>query len=200
MRDFESSLVPDILVNHGVIATPSQWHVMIGLKRKTVRIADHDPEWARIGLEICASVRKICAGFDVVIEHAGSTSVPGLAAKPIIDVVMGLHDAADVSALSRRLTDAGYIYRGEGEGSVGHLFVWEPEPDVRSIHVHLVPFASSYWDDYVRFRDILRNDEDLCRRYEALKRKYAAKFPNDRSSYTASKHDMVRKILGNENG
>lgn len=170
-------------------------NAVIGLRRHSVRLAAHDPVWERLGREACARIGNACEDLQVRVEHVGSTSVPGLSAKPIIDIVAGLPDADAMARLEARLTEIGFIYRGEGEGSVGHLFVWESEPDVRTVHVHAVPHGSAYWKEYVCFRDALRQDPDLRRRYEQLKRNNAATFSNDRKAYTAAKDSFVRDVL-----
>lgn len=168
---------------------------MIGLRRRTVRVAPYDPSWAQLGRQACATIRKACVDLPIEVEHVGSTAVAGLSAKPIVDIVVGLPDVASVAALKSRLTHIGYIYHGEGEGGIGHLFVWESEPDIRTIHVHAVRHGSPYWKEYVCLRDILRQDADIRRRYEELKRKNATRFPNDRNGYTAAKNDFVREVL-----
>ena len=168
---------------------------MIGLRRTQVRLAAYDPDWERLGREACAHIRNACADLQVRVEHVGSTSVPGLSAKPIVDIVAGLPEPESMARVRTRLTEIGYIYRGEGEGGIGHLFVWESEPDVRTVHVHAVQHGSTHWKEYVCFRDALQQDPDLRLRYEQLKRWNAAAFSNDRKAYTAAKDGFVRDVL-----
>ena len=96
------------------------------------------------------------------------------------------------------LTAIGYIYRGDGADSGGHLFVWESEPDVRTIHLHVVASDDAQWRNYLRFRDLLRQDPALRKRYGELKQALRSEFPDDRKSYTDSKHDFIRSILNTE--
>ena len=131
----------------------------------------------------------------MAVKHVGGTSVPGLAAKPIIDIVAGLPTTQSIEVLKDRLCGAGYIYRGEADDGVGHLFVLEPEPDIRTVHIHAVQHGSTYWSEYVCFRDLLRRDAELRDSYDQLKRKNAAAFPDDRKGYTAAKHTFVREVL-----
>ena len=168
---------------------------MIGLRRGTVRLASYDPAWRGLGRETCARIADVCADLQVRVEHAGSTSVPQLSAKPIIDIVVGLPSIESIPRVKTRLVEIGYVYRGEGAGGIGHLFVWESEPDVRTAHVHVVQHGSPSWKEHVCFRDALQQDPDLRGRYDQLKRENAAAFPNDRKAYTAAKNSFVREVL-----
>ena len=168
---------------------------MLGLRRHTVRLDAYDPDWEGFGREECARIDRTCEGLRIRVEHAGSTSVPSLAAKPILDMVLGLPDPAPLAQVRSRLVDLGYIDRGKGEGGIGHLLVWEPEPDVRTVHVHAVLYGSTYWKQYVFFRDALRQDPELRRRYQELKRENERLFPRDRRGYMEAKDAFVRDAL-----
>ena len=104
------------------------------------------------------------------------------------------------SSLIERLEGLGYIYRGDGGDEGGHLFVFESQPDIRTIHLHVVEHGGVQWANYLRFRDLLRGDFDLRNRYAALKQELAKRFPADRKSYTASKHNFIRGILKDKRG
>ena len=168
---------------------------MIGLRRHTVRVVDHDPGWADLAAEACRRVRRAAGGIVVDVQHVGSTAVPGLPAKPILDLAAAVAASDAIPELVEKLTMLGYIYRGDGEDSGGHLFVWESSPDVRTIHLHVVELSDDQWGDYLRFRDLLRQDPEVRRRYAELKQELHAKFPKDRKSYTDSKHEFIREIL-----
>lgn len=168
---------------------------MIGLKRHTVRVVDHDGSWAELAGGACQSVRQASGDLIADIQHVGSTAVTGLPAKPILDLAAGVVSLDVIPELIKRLTALGYIYRGDGGTDGGHLFVWESEPDVRTIHLHVVSLDDVQWRDYVRFRDLLRQDGNLRNRYAELKRKLAVSFSGSRKSYTDAKHDFIRGVL-----
>ena len=172
-----------------------QPEMTLGLRRGSVRLASHDPQWEKIGRERCGRIRSACGDLQVTVEHVGSTSVRHLSAKPIIDIVVGLSNLERMPRARARLVEIGYVYRGEGAGGVGHLFVWESEPDVRTVHVHAVQYGSTFWEEHVCFRDVLQQDADLRRAYERLKLENAAAFPTDRKAYTAAKNEFVREVL-----
>lgn len=171
---------------------------MLGLKRGLVHLTPHENDWLEIGQEICRRVETACRDLQIVVEHVGSTSVVGLHAKPILDIVLGLPARREIENVRRALVDDGFVYRGEGEGSNGFLFVLESEPEVRTVHLHAVLRDSNDWKDYVLFRDILKRDPEIRQEYETLKQHNAKLFAGDRKGYTAAKAVFIRSVLAND--
>jgi GrpB-like predicted nucleotidyltransferase (UPF0157 family) len=172
--------------------------MMIGLQRHTVRLAEHHPGWKALAADACESLRRAGGDLVVAIEHVGSTAIPGLPAKPILDIAVAVPTLDVVPALVERFTQAGYIYRGDAGDGGGHLFIREPEPEVRSVHVHVVQHGDSQWHNFILFRDTLRDDADVRQRYADLKRNLAERFRDDRRSYTAAKNAFIQEILKNK--
>lgn len=168
---------------------------MIGLSRYTVALVDHQSQWMAYAERRCQAIARACHEIDCDIQHVGSTAVPDLLAKPIIDIVVGLVSMGDKRKVQLILAELGYVYRGVGEGSTGHFFVLENSPDVRAEHVHVVAYGSTNWDSYVLFRDALRNSDELRRRYTELKQALKAKFPTNREEYTAEKASFISSVL-----
>ena len=168
---------------------------MIGLKRHTVQVLNHHPEWLTMAEDSCWQIWSSCQKIVVDVQHVGSTSVPGLPAKPILDIAIGVCDPSDIDDLRKRLEKMGYIYRGLGTGSIGHLFVRESAPGVRTEHVHVVLVNSPHWNDYIGFRDILRATVAIRDQYACLKQELAGAFANDRKRYTSGKHRFIQSIL-----
>lgn len=166
---------------------------MLGLARHTVRLSEPDPQWPAL-FRAERDLLRACTGELLGgIEHVGSTAVPGLCAKPILDIAALLPAAGDLPAVIAALAPRQYLYRGAGEG--GELLVRDLTPDVRSVHLHLLAPGDPRWDDYLGFRDLLCVDAALRERYAALKRELASRFASDRTSYTAGKHDFIREVL-----
>ena len=168
---------------------------MIGLKRHIVRVVNYNPSWADLAARACRRILEVGADLIVDVQHVGSTSVPGLPAKPILDLAAAVSSLNVIPELIKKLTVLGYIYRGDGHSAGGHLFVWESKPDVRTIHLHIVKIDDVQWTNYLRFRDILRQKLGVRKRYAALKQELSKRFPNDRKLYTNSKQDFIRGIL-----
>lgn len=171
---------------------------MIGLKRHTVQVVDHQPGWGDLAAEACRQVREAAGDILADVQHVGSTAVPDLPAKPILDLAAAVTTLDVIPELIEKLTAFGYIYRGDGENSGGHLFVWESEPDVRAIHLHVVGADDVQWTNYLRFRDLLRQDSRVRNRYAELKQTLGETFPSDRKSYTDSKHNFIRGVLNTQ--
>jgi len=171
---------------------------MLGLQRHTVRVVEHDPAWAAAFDGEARAIRRAGGGLILDLQHVGSTAVPGLPAKPILDIAGAVRSAGDVPELVRRLTAAGYLDRGDDGGDGGHLLVRDAEPEVRTVHLHIVERSDPQWRRYLAFRDLLRRDAGVRGRYGELKRRLAASHPRDREGYTAGKHDFIREALGRD--
>lgn len=156
---------------------------------------DHRPSWLPAGASLAASVAEILGGKAVAVEHIGSTSVPGLPAKPILDLAIGLSIHAHMNSVIELLTAAGWIFRGN-TGFAGWLFVQESAPSVRVAHAHAVVYGGREWDRYLAFRDTLRARPDLVLRYAEVKRALAASYPADSKAYMEGKTAVVEEVLG----
>jgi GrpB-like predicted nucleotidyltransferase (UPF0157 family) len=168
----------------------------LGLESGMVRVMPHDPRWGDLFAQEAERIRETLAAANLVsvIEHMGSTAVPGLAAKPIVDILAGWHHVEELPRLIAALQDAGYTYRGE-QGIPGREFFRRGEP--RQYHLHLAQFRGSFWQDHLAFRDLLRADDGVAGAYASLKYLLAQKYPWDREAYidgkTAFVHEMLRQ-------
>lgn len=159
-----------------------------GREKRAVTLADHDPLWAE---RFSAERERIAAALGdraLAIDHIGSTAVPGLAAKPIVDIqvtVERMHEAALVPPLER----AGYVLRVREEH---HLMLRTPERDV---HIHLWPAGSDDAARHIAFRDRLRASPEDRAAYERLKRDLAEREWDDINHYADAKGDLIREIL-----
>ncbi|MGH7554413.1 MAG: GrpB family protein [Longimicrobiales bacterium] len=167
---------------------------VLGLKYGTVRLVDHDARWREAFLTERALLIEALDGLRCVVEHIGSTAVPGLTAKPILDIAVGIPDSADVPASIARLQHLGYEYRGDAGADGGHVLV-RANGDVRTHHVHVVELEGKQWRAYLAFRDLLRNDPLARQMYAAAKQELALRFADDRKSYTKAKDELVGRLL-----
>ena len=166
----------------------------LGLASGTVRVVPYDSTWPAHFAAEAEELRQRfeVAGLALVLEHTGSTAVPGLAAKPILDILAGYPAEADLAAYIGVLTEAGYTHRGEQE-IPGREFFRRGNP--RAYHVHLTAIESGFWRDHLTFRDRLRSDDALRDAYAALKRDLAARFTRDREAYIGAKASFVNEVL-----
>ena len=154
-----------------------------------VELVDHDPSWAGLFEEERVRLAPIFKGQAVAIEHIGSTSVPDLCAKPIVDVLVGVRDLELSDEQIEAMGRLGYDYLGE-HGLPGRLF-FRKEP--RTHHVHVVEHGGEHWERQLTFRDVLRADADERKRYDAYKRRLAAE-GHSRDTYTELKTPFIREV------
>jgi GrpB-like predicted nucleotidyltransferase (UPF0157 family) len=159
-----------------------------------VIILPYDPQWPEQFEQERRLLERSLQGFVVApIEHVGSTAIAGLAAKPVIDVMVPVESLDASRAAIAVLSAAGYLY-APYRGDVMHWFC-KPDLSHRTHHLHLVPHGSALWNDRLAFRDYLRIHVDVAAEYASLKHALAAKHRDDREAYTDSKGPFVAKVL-----
>ncbi|MEZ5657995.1 MAG: GrpB family protein [Burkholderiaceae bacterium] len=143
-----------------------------------------------------AQAPAILRNHPASIEHIGSTAVPGLVAKPSIDILVGLRHYAEVEWAIRDLMAAGYHYDAHKNAPlVGRQWLFRHRSGHRTHHIHLVSHGSPEWEDRVRFRNLLRDDPQLRLRYATLKRALAHRYIHARARYSAAKGTFIRSAL-----
>jgi GrpB-like predicted nucleotidyltransferase (UPF0157 family) len=159
-----------------------------------IRLVPHDPCWEE-SFERERRLLEGAIGAHVAggIHHVGSTAVPGLEAKPIVDLLVGVEDLDSARPCFEPLARAGYLYAPYLPEEM-HWFC-KPHSARRTHHLHLVPAGSRRFRDELRFRDLLRADPELARGYGELKRALAARFEHDREAYTDGKADFIQRAL-----
>lgn len=159
-----------------------------------IRLAPPDPGWpARFEAERAALEEAIGKWVEGGIHHVGSTAVPGLEAKPIIDILAGVHDLEGARACFGPLARLGYVYAPYLPDEM-HWFC-KPDPARRTHHLHLAPAGSRRYREELCFRDRLRADPELAAEYATLKRHLAERHRDDREAYTEAKGAFVEAAL-----
>jgi len=160
----------------------------------TIEIAGYDPRWPQQAAAVARELAEALPGTFTRIEHVGSTSVPGLAAKPIIDLMAGV---ADLEAAAVELAAALPALRfvPQDNGMSGRLFFYRDEDGRRVCHLHVVPDATLDTRNELLLRDLLRRRPDHAERYAALKRALAASNAGDSFAYTRGKTDLIQQLV-----
>jgi len=179
----------------------------LGLRRDTYdwsekgrrSIVAYDADWEKSFENESDQVRHYIGHLVMDIQHVGSTSVPGLHSKPIIDIAVAVSDAEVISQCRGPLCTLCYINRGIMGENGGYLFVKESEPNVITHHLHIVAITDPQWDKYLLFRDALTADITLRERHVGLKKKLQRRYSQDRKGYTTAKSDFIRETLKNIN-
>ena len=126
------------------------------------------------------------------VEHVGSTSVPGMAAKPIVDVMVSVPNVADEDSYRSRIEELGVVLFTRDDE---HRFFCAPVPEPRTLHVHVCAAGSAFEREHLLFRDYLRTHDEDAERYEAMKLSAAEQWSDDRFGYTYAKNSLIIDIL-----
>lgn len=164
---------------------------------REVTIVDYNPIWPTLYEEEKARILNAIGHKVVAIEHVGSTAVPGLGGKPIIDIMVAVRRLADVEECTEPLRSINYEYLGE-RGVPGRRFFRKPPGEDRSArthHLHMVEQGSDLWEEHLLFRDYLRAHPNVAQKYYELKKALAAKCGSDRSAYAEAKASFIEAVI-----
>ena len=167
---------------------------VIGLARGTVSIVPYRPQWAECFREEKVLLLKILGAKALDVRHIGSTSVVGMPAKPILDILVGVETLATVEAFAEDLNRVGYEDKGDG-GELGRRYFVKGAEEKRTHHLNFCELDGLFWTRHLLFRDYLEAHPDRGKQYWELKQDLASRFPNDREAYTNGKEEFVRSIL-----
>jgi GrpB-like predicted nucleotidyltransferase (UPF0157 family) len=171
-------------------------HAIVAAKPKTateVRVSEYDPEWPHLFSQIERELREQVGALALAIEHVGSTSVPGLAAKPIIDIEFVIASAYQFPSVKEGLENFGYIHRGSC--GVPDREVFRCVIDLPPHHLYVCEIGTRPLKEHLCFRDALRQNPQLATEYAALKQYLAEQYRNDRDAYTEAKTRFIRSVL-----
>lgn len=160
-----------------------------------IEIVDYDAQWpALFKAEQRLLQDALAPWLAGPVEHIGSTAVPGLPAKPVIDIMAPVRSLAESGQAIPAASPLGYLHYPYKPEQM-HWFC-KPGPAHRTHHLHLVPWGSALWRERLAFRDALRGDAGLAARYAALKRQLAQRYRHDRDGYTEAKAPFIAEVLG----
>ncbi len=164
-------------------------------------VVPYDSDWPRQFEWERALLAQVFSGTRVAIEHVGSTAVPGLAAKPIIDIMAGVSALSEVESRIPVLESRGYEYVPEYESQLPERrYFRKPPTGPRTHHLHAVTRDSSFWRSHLLFRDYLRAHPDAAAAYLELKAHLASRHGTDRVAYTEGKSAFVESVLKRATG
>lgn len=160
-----------------------------------ISVEPYDPTWPILFAREAERIQKVFA-TNVDIEHIGSTSVSGLNAKPVIDIMLGFQKL-DAPQIIERMESMGYKHWKEDTfQNVRLMFAkWKEDMTNRLVNVHATIKGNDFWNEQLAFRDKLSNNEALAREYSDLKKELAKKHESDPEAYTAAKTEFVKKVL-----
>lgn len=159
---------------------------------RKVGVVEHTKDWKRLFEEEAKLIREIFASEIVAIHHIGSTSVAGLAAKPIIDILPVVRDIEKIETYNNQMIALGYTPKGE-YGLPGRRY-FQKGGDNRTHHVHMYEAGNDEIERHLAFRDYLRQHPQAVKEYGALKVELAKRFPYDISAYIDGKDSFVSEM------
>jgi GrpB-like predicted nucleotidyltransferase (UPF0157 family) len=161
-----------------------------------VQVLDYDPAWLIRFADEAARVTTVMAlWLAEPVQHIGSTSVPGLAAKPVVDMLVMVESLKDAPAIVDALATEGWLFWPDDPGRDYRLWFLRPRPEARTHHLQVLQRGAAHAVALLAFRNALRADERVRNAYAQLKRQLAEQHPRNRNAYTNAKSDFVAGVL-----
>lgn len=169
---------------------------MLGLKRGSVELSKYDAEWATTFDTEKRALESKLGDLALGVEYIGSTSIPGMRAKPILDMAVAVKSVDDYDKCIHLIEELGYQYVPRDKATHGDdlLFV-KGSDESRTHHLKLTVIGSSFWEDSILFRDYLIEHPSVANEYEKIKLQLAASHASDRESYTKGKNEFIKRVL-----
>lgn len=165
----------------------------IGLKRGSVKVVPYKKKWSEEFEKEKKRILEVCGDNVIAVEHIGSTSVPGLTAKPIIDIAIGIKRLKDAESLLKPLSRVGYHFYKKFQQQ--RLFVAKGPDEQRTHYLHIMRHNGAKWQTDQLFRNYLRTHLKEIDRYATLKEKLAKQYPDDRQAYADGKDAFIKSII-----
>lgn len=168
---------------------------MLGLDAEKVMLAEYDKEWNSYYTSEFILIKNALGDSVIDIQHIGSTSIVGMKAKPIIDILVGLESFLKINTIIKNMENIGYIYAYWAGIPNDYTF---RKGNFTTHLVHIVEYGKENWFHNIVFRDKLRNNPDLVKQYEELKEELVKKFPDSREKYTEGKNKFIADVIKSE--
>lgn len=166
---------------------------MLGLHKDLVKLCPYDPSWKAEFEKERKLLQGILGDYALDIQHVGSTSIPGLSAKPIVDIAVAVGNEEILYKLIPILSRAGYDVKNSIENQ-GEILARKGNPERRTHYIHVEIKDGIYWGNHITFRDYLITHPEYIKKYEDLKMNASAQI-KDRKTYTAYKNQFIQEVL-----
>jgi GrpB-like predicted nucleotidyltransferase (UPF0157 family) len=167
-------------------------YAVLGLEKGVVRLVPYSPDWKLFFILEKAHLQQVLGSAILDIQHIGSTSIPGMPAKPIIDIAIGVQDFERARPCIPLIEGLGYEYRGEFGIPHRHYFV---KGNPRLFHLHMSEITSNEWKNALLFRNYLCRHPEAAKEYALLKQQLASKYTQDREAYLEGKTEFIQRII-----
>ena len=167
---------------------------LIGLSCDNLVLAEYKNEWPIIYSEEKRMLSEALKDYKTIIEHIGSTAIPGMMAKPIIDIMIGVNKEEDLLLCVKHLEIIGYVNFGEC-GRPGRIFMVKGKPENCTHHLHIVKSGCKFWEDNLFFREYIKNNKHMADEYKNIKLNLIEEFKDSRTMYRIMKSEFIEKII-----
>ena len=167
---------------------------MLGLHKDVVELVPYDYSWKDDYHNEELILRNLLGEYALDIQHVGSTAIPGISAKPILDIAVAVKDEETLLKLIPILSEAGYEVKDSISES-GEILARKGPVESRTHYIHIEVHGSEYWNNHILFRDYLIKYPRYIAEYEKLKREVFQLYKDERKKYTAAKNEFIAKIL-----
>lgn len=166
---------------------------MLGLNKDIAKLVPYDETWPLEFEKEKEILKEVLKDYVLDIQHVGSTSIPTLSAKPILDVAVAVKDIETLRELIPILTNAGYDVKDSIE-DFGEVLARKGPPDCRTHYIHVEVLGSEYWNNHILFRDYLIKHPEYIKKYEEMKKEVCLKY-TDRKEYTKHKNEFIKEVI-----
>lgn len=161
-----------------------------------LQLIEYQDTWPALFRQVAQQLRAAVPAPGSVVQHIGSTAVPGLCSKPVLDVLLGVESLSDVEAAMPALSLAGFVYRPEHESQIpDRRYFVRPAGTFPKVHLHAVTRGGVLWRQHLHFRDQLLEHPELAKSYAALKKHLAVACAADKTAYTQAKAPFILQVL-----
>ncbi len=167
---------------------------IIGLQRKKVKLSNYNLGWKKLYQKEEKLIRSVIEKYILDIQHVGSTSIPKVKAKPIIDIAIGVKSLKVGEKCIKLLERLGYEYKCDA-GIKGRHFFTKGSENNRTHYLHIEKLNGKLWENHILFRDYLIKHKEAVKEYSGLKEELVKKYKDNRDIYTIKKNSFIQKIL-----
>jgi GrpB-like predicted nucleotidyltransferase (UPF0157 family) len=167
---------------------------MIGIPKNSVVLCPYSEEWETLFEREKENLYSSIKEYAMDIQHIGSTSIKGMYAKPIIDIIVVIKDLNDGFKLIQVIESLEYHFKGS-LGKSNRFFFWKGDEDKNTHNLHIVEFKDKNWENLILFRDFMNSHSDYRDKYISLKIELANKYKMDRAAYTEKKIEFILEVI-----
>ncbi len=165
---------------------------MIDLKTGAVRLVPYQKEWEYAFEQEKKQIKRILGNTAIDIRHVGSTAIPGMDAKPVIDILVGVKELHRDPEMEERLRSVGYEFQHQKESDL--LYVKNAHTE-HTLHLHMLKYNGIHWKSYISFRNFLIKNRDMAEKYRQLKHSLLSRFKGNKEAYKKNKEEFIQDVL-----